>query len=264
MKTRNSFWTVCLLAILSAGSPLALAVTPAELQAELVGPWLVTVEDSQGVDKRTRTLRINGVQERSGGVFTLDAAFGWTDGQQTPIQAEISQATQERKLVFTTNTDTRVVASQGADGKFVGTFTLKNGTVRNATLAKASESELQSAKKSGLSPVSVIAKPAADVPKACATFFGSWKGTWSIGSYGEQWLRIVSVDAQCIVKFSYMGTDRVPRMYNTGQIKDGEFAFVCNSTTGGTCVFQAKGEDLWGRYSNSSGGTNGGIFKKID
>lgn len=357
--------------------------TLTHLQSELISSWLVTVEG----ENRTRTLRIKEVAQKTADTFLLDAEYGWSDGRQTAVKAEVNQIAQERKLILTTQADSRIVAVQAPNGTFAGTFTLKNGATKAISIEKRSEDALRSVVNSASSAVPTIEKaaadvpascasflggwsgnwpnigrvwlwvvavdakcvakysygrsstvpkdfktaeikegvltlprppgtsyfeirgdeifgrysgsdgdnsatmqkvqlsgtsiaslradqkasetivitpPAADVPASCASFFGGWNGTWSQGNFGPQWLRVVSIDAKCIAKFSYSSSNRISGVFETAEIKQGVFSFLCNRSTGGTCVFERKGADLWGSYSNPSGASNSGVFRKID
>lgn len=113
--------------------------TVAQLQTELVAPWLVTVEG----EARTRSLKILGLAEKSEGAFLVDATYGWIDGTQSPVRAEITQAGPERRLQITTPPGSLIVATQSPDGSFTGTFTPKNGTAKAVKLEKFSEQDMQ-------------------------------------------------------------------------------------------------------------------------
>lgn len=110
----------------------------------------------------------------------------------------------------------------------------------------------------GVNPI----PPTSDVPASCAAFFGSWVGTWGYG-IPDQRLRVIEVDAKCIAKYSYANSKIVANVFKTSEIKDGVLSFVCNSDTGGTCVFKPNGNTIDGSYSNSSGGRNNATFKKV-
>lgn len=352
----------------------------AELQTKLISSWLVSVDG----ENRTRTLKIKGSTKKPDGLL-LEADYGWTDGKQTAIKAEINQTIQENKLVLITQADTKIIAAQTPDGKFTGTFALKNGVTKKVTITKLSENELQATRESALSTAPTIQKPgtdvsaacaaflggstgtwpnigrvwlwvvevnaqcvakysyginpkvptsfktteikngiltiprpsgtttfevrgdelvghysgsdgsnstthqriqlsgdslrklradqmaaetviatppAADVPAICADFFGSWVGTWSQGNFDEQRLRIVRVDSKCVARYSYASAKSVSRIFETAEIRDGTLSFVCNSSTGGTCVFRRSGDALYASYSNPAGGQNSANFKK--
>lgn len=217
----------------------------AELRAELISPWLVTV----GGEDRTRTLRITDAAQKTDGTILLEAIYGWSDGRQSPIKAVISQTAQERKLTITTQAGSRIIAIEKASGVFTGVFTLKSGEEKNVTITKFSE------------------KPSAtiNVPPSCealdTAFRGVWVGTWRQGNIPQQWLRISEVDANCKAKFSYSSN---PNSFGTetAEIKKGVLSFLCNSSTNGTCSFTRVGAKLSASYSNPSGGRNTATFEK--
>ncbi len=113
--------------------------------------------------------------QTSAGTFLLDAIYGWTDGNQTPVKAELIQQTAERTLFVTTQPGSKLVATQQPDGTFVGTFTSRNGQPKGLKLEKLSEDELLNVKIRFSAPV-VIVKPATDVPASCAAFSGNQGG----------------------------------------------------------------------------------------
>lgn len=228
-----------------------------QLRSELISAWLVTVDG----ENRTRTLKITGVDQKDAGIFPLDAVYGWTDGNQTAVRAEINQTSQERTLLLTTQPGSKIAATQRSDGIFVGTFTSTSGQSKGLKLEKLSEGELLAA-QSRLSATMAIEKPAADVPAPCAAFSGHWTAKWSLGGY-EAWLWVAKIDAKCSIKYAYLDHARPPKSLATAEIKDGTLSFICNRSTGGTCVFERQGDDLAVSYSNPAGGTNSAVFKKI-
>lgn len=232
------------------------------LQTELVAPWLVTV---QGQD-RPRTLRITGVREDPDGRLVLDAAFGWTDGNQVPVPtASVTQSNKETQLLFVTQAGTRVAAIRMSSGVFEGTFTTNDGVVKTVRIEKLTEDELRAkiAATKATRAAKVVVRPSADVPESCAAFSGQWVGRWSQGNIGKNWLWIAEIDVNCMAKVSYNRNDDLPKSFITAEIKGNELSFLCNSSTGGTCVFKRKGDDLWASYSNPSGGRNSAIFERV-
>ena len=104
-------------------------------------------------------------------------------------------------------------------------------------------------------------KPGNDVPESCASLFGSWFGGWQIGGYQNMTINVTGVEKNCTIRFSY-GSAQKSRYIYTSVAKDGKFSFLCNSSTGGMCSFEKKGDMLIGSYTNPSGGVNAGEFKK--
>ena len=67
----------------------------------------------------------------------------------------------------------------------------------------------------------------------------------------------------CMATFTYGDTTSDPKNFSTIKMDNQEsLSFVCNRSTGGTCTFTVKGDELWASYSNPSGGNNSGVFKK--
>lgn len=264
MKTAASvlFRIVCTMIFVWPGLSFPQEQANARLQTELVSPWLVTV---QGQD-RPRTLRITGVREDPGGKLVLDAAFGWTDGNQVSVPtASVIQSGQETRLLFVTQAGTQVAVVLMSSGVFEGTFTTNDGVVKTVRIQKLTEDELRAkiAATKAARGAKVVVKPSADVPESCAAFSGQWVGRWSQGNIGQNWLWIAEIDVNCIAKMSYERSDSPPNSFRTVEIKGDELSFLCNSSTGGTCVFKRKGDDLWASYSNPSGGKNSAVFEKV-
>jgi hypothetical protein len=128
---------------------------------------------------------------------------------------------------------------------------------------------LAASKVSAQSPVTIDAEkipaitlPGSDVPKECAAFIGGWAAKWEKGGY-ENWLWVTKVDSNCLATNGYQKIGVFPSNYRETIIKNGELSFICNRSTGGTCIFTRVGDDLSVSYSNPSGGTNSAIFKRI-
>jgi len=249
----------CTLVSVSAGISFAQEKTIAQLQAELISPWLVTVEG----EARTRTLRIAGAALKADGMLSLNASYGWTDEGQFAITASASLAGQQSTLQFVTGSSAEVLAKQAPDGSFEGTFTYK-GAAKAVRIQKLSEDELQQKIAAAKAARAVaIVKPADDVPASCASFSGRWAGSWAQGGIGQQWLWVVSIDSKCVAKIAYLGSNRNPTGFETVEIKDGVLEWLCNRGTGGTCVLKRHGDDLWASYSNPAGGRNSAVFTKV-
>jgi hypothetical protein len=254
----------CTIMSLWTGISFAQEKTLAQLQTDFVSAWLVTVEG----EDRTRTLRVTGSAQKSDATLLLEATYGWTDGGQIPIAASANQSGQQTTLQFTTQSGAQVAATQTSHGIFEGTFTDKKGATKAIKIQKISEDELRlkiaSAKAAGAG--AVIVKPAADVPASCASFSGKWTGTWH-KRFGQDWLWVVKIDANCVAKFAYLSHPGSPVRFATVEIKDGALPIVNRS--GGTSIFERHGDELWARYSNPSlgtqpGATNGAVFKKVE
>lgn len=223
---------------------------------ELVGSWLVSV----AYEGRTRLLKISEVSESSNGTHTLTAVYGWSDGSQSPIKAEFVQDPNgSKKIVFVTQADTVITASQDSKTTYIGTFAPKTGSPKGVRITKIADEQLNN-KMFGFE------KPDGTVPEKCAAFFGIWKGSWQQGYVEEQTLKVRKVTVvgeNCIAVFTYGDTKSDPRNFSpvTMTSKD-SLSFICNKSTNGTCTFTVKGDELWANYSNPGGGSNSGVFKK--
>lgn len=263
MKTVASvlFRIVCTMIFVWPGFSFPQEQINTRLQTELVAPWLVTV---QGQD-RPRMLKITGVKEESGGKLVLDATFGWSDGNQVSVPtASVTQSSKETQLLFVTQAGTRVAAIRMSSSVFEGTFTTNDGVVKTVRIEKLTEDELRAkiaATKTARAAKAVV-KPSADVPESCAAFSGQWVGRWGMGM-GQNWLWVAEIDVNCMAKVSIERSDSPPNNFITVEIKGDELSFLCNSSTGGTCVFKRNGNDLWASYSNPSGGRNSAVFERL-
>lgn len=230
--------------------------------SSLVGSWLVTIKG----EPATRTFIVTEEASTANGAL-LKAAYGLSDTGQGPIVAEMRLVNDKRQLLFVTQADTKVSAIEQADGSFQGSFVIKSGRAMDVTITRfTEETKAQIAQAKALADMKA---PGADVPAECAAFFGHWAGRWSQGqgNFGELHLRVAEVKAangQCTARYSFASPPSpIPAPYKA-DIKNGELSFVCNRSTGGTCIFTVKGEStLYGSYSNPSGGVNNGVFNRI-
>lgn len=365
---------------------VALFLTPfgaIAAKESLVGTWLVTVEG----EAKTRSLIISEEALTDGAV--IQAKYGMSVPGAEPIEAKMLRATDQRQLQLVTQASTKIVVTEQSDGNFKGTFALKNGTVKDVTIARVSIQAQPTVATSGLLtiqkpgadvPVNCAAfsggwggewprvgyaslwvvsidascnakvvypagpktpkatqpqspamikgdvlsltrpdggttkfelsgggisanysgpsgvnnttlqridndpalqaraeadqkaamatvPPAPDVPSACAAFYGQWSGTWSQGGLGELYLRVAevkSVGDKCLVRYSYTPSRTPVPAKDTVEVQRGAITFVCNSSTGGTCVFARNGDIISASYTNPGGGRNDGTFKRIE
>ncbi|MDO8958872.1 MAG: hypothetical protein Q7U85_03970 [Rhodocyclaceae bacterium] len=242
------------------GIALAQEKTSSQLQADLVGSWMVTVTG----DSKLRVLKVMNASQRSEGTISLDAIFGLAGEKENAVNPEVTQTAQGRKLFFTSKSGAIVVAIQQPDGSFVGTYEMK-GSTKGVKLAKVAADELVAIGDSAREAraASLFVTPAGDVPLSCAAFSGKWAGNWSQGGVGMAWLSVAEVNAQCIAKIAYLDSDKTPTRFENVQIKDGVLEWLCNKSTAGTCVLKHQGNELWASYSNPSGGSNSAVFKKV-
>jgi hypothetical protein len=230
-----------------------------QVKGEVVSAWVVTVDG----EMRKRLLRISGIEQKDSATFSLSATYGWIDAYKPPVKAELVQSGKERTLNFVTGSNSKIVATQNTDGVFVGTFSPTSGPSKGIRLVKVSDDELSKVLADAQAAVA-IAKPAENVPPACAAFSGKWSGMWSQGGIGQQWLWIMSIDNKCMAKIAYVSSNNPPTSFEMVEIKDGTLEWICNRSTQGTCVMKRNGNDLWANYHNPSGGVNSAVFSKIE
>ncbi len=176
----------------------------------------------------------------------------------------MSRSGQEIKLLLTTQANSQIAATRTAAGIFEGTFTTKNGVSKPIRIERTSEGELEATVEAAnaIRAAGLIVKPGPDVSAEYAAFSGQWTGTWGYGR-GQNWLWIVSIDRGCTAKYALLSNASPPRGFSTAEIKGGELSFLCNRSTGGTCVFSRKGDELWASYSNPAGGINNAVFGRV-
>lgn len=254
MKTLRSFSLAVIVAMTGLLLPsVALSQSqPSSTDTANLAPtsWLVTVEG----EAKTRTLMIAAANPQADGSTELVAAYGRTGGNIYPIRAQMAQSGEQRQLVLITPDSTKIVATERPDGTFQGTFTLTDGRVKRVIITKSASGP----------QVVTFSK---DVPAECSGYVGTWVGRWSLGSSGEQYLRIAevwSIDGKCMARYSYSSSPTTVPGNAIIEIKDGAITFICNRSTGGICVFTHKGESLWAGYKNSIGGGNSGVFKRVE
>ncbi len=226
------------------GSVLFLAATAAmtlsafaQSSSSLVSSWLVTVEG----ESRTRTLIIAEEAATSNGAI-LKATYGMSDEKQGPVPADVQGVGNKRQLSLTTQAGTKIVAIEQPDGTFQGTFSLKTGVTKVVTIARVS----------GETPpitAQTIRLPGADVPLACAEFFGVWSGSWP--NVGRSWLRVANVDSTCTVKYTYGLSAVPPKAYRTARIEAG--VLNMQRTDGGFTTFKIEGNRMAAFYKGPSG-----------
>ena len=107
-----------------------------------------------------------------------------------------------------------------------------------------------------------MTKPGPDVPESCARFFGGWAGDWQF-KMGQQRLWVLGINADCTAQISYREStsNAVPASLIAAEIKQGNLAVPCGR--GGTCTFQARGDEVYASYTDPFGGRNTAVFQKI-
>lgn len=226
------------------------------IQKDFVGSWIVEVDG----EARTRTLNIKAVERKRDGVWILDSTYGWTDGGQTTVNAELITKPEGYRLQLTTQANSLISAEYSGTALFSGTFTWSSGKVRPVRLERLSREEIsnRAANLTASRMRSAIKLPGPDVPAECASLVGGWTGHWGIHG-GEQWLWVVEVDTNCVAKY------QIGRTGYWGPFKSAEIRKGVLSTAGaedGTIQWSRHGDELWASYSGPSGRTNA-VHRKI-
>ncbi len=223
--------------------------------------WLVSMEGHY----LTWILRIAQV-DPSGQLIGATYSNTLNDAERRPINGSVSTAEEKVVLTYVTPSGTPITFTRQPDGSFVGSFTNKKGLQKTAGMKPVSETDIPgiAAAERQSQTQEAIVQPGADVPLACAFFSGEWQGTWSVSGYGQLFLWVEAIDKNCNAKIRYSDKPiRGKSSLNVEMQKDnGSFSFVCNQSTGGTCVITRKGEGAYVNYSNPQGGRNGAYLEK--
>ncbi len=138
--------------------------------------------------------------------------------------------------------------------------------VNDATMSRIDDPAAQAKAEADLRMSTAMVPPSSDVPADCAAYQGHWVGTWAQGAVGDAFLRIVEVrmtGSRCTVRYSYSPSRNLIPASETADLKSGSLSFVCNSSTGGTCVFERSGDSLSATYTNPAGGRNSATFRRV-
>jgi len=238
------------------GDVLAQDDVLSKLRGDLVAPWLVTVQG----ESRIRLLRIKNVSATVNDTFALETDYGFIEDNQTPIQGEVTQIKPTAKLMLTTQAASKIAIWQMPDGTFAGTFTNNKGKTAEARLAKLSEEEVKTKVREAKASreAKIIVKPGPDVPPDCASFVGSWIGSFQYG--GQHWLWVVQMDANCVAKMRVASKDILAPPYRTGSVRNGVLQMQGDGES--MYFFELHGNELWARYSGGNG-TDSGVFARI-
>lgn len=260
MQTRPIWLCVVAAAALFCGLPaVAQSTSTAPTEASLVGTWLVTVDG----ETNTRTFIISNATPAASGALP-DAKYGLSGGNLPPVNAKLARSGEVRQLHITTQASSIIAANEQPDGSFKGTFTTKSGAVKAVLISRVADGSLPPA--AAPKDLAAVVPLVAGIPEECVALHGNWAGTWSQGRYGELFLRVVeasNANGNCILRFSYSESSTPVPARLTAEAKSGSLSFLCNRSTGGTCVFKPSGGDLWASYSDSSGGRNTAVFRRI-
>ena len=226
-----------------------------DLEDELAGLWLVEVSGA----RRPRLLKIHGLEQKSRGVFLLEADYGWYSGEKRRIGAELVYASGELMLTLVTPDGNRITARQEPTGEFAGAFALLNGRTRNVTITKVPPAEVEAMQRAELNAVPDIQQPSADVPAACASFIGGWTGV--VPNDGRFWLWVVEADRSCGVKYSYGASQTVPLEFMAGEIRNGVLTVP---RLKGHAAFEIQGAGLVRKMFGTGGAGTPVAFHKVN
>ncbi len=109
------------------------------IDEQMISAWIVNVQG----ETRTRVLKITAATPRSESLFSLDAIYGWVDGNQTPITAEVILSGKEMSLNLTTQPGSVIKTVRITPRIFEGTFTGIDGRTKPVTIVRASHEDLQ-------------------------------------------------------------------------------------------------------------------------
>lgn len=249
---------ILLLLALGSANLYAQSAAAAPRPASWGGLWLMEIQGTFD----TRTLSIPDVPLPGDEGGSVVISYATTGGALSPVSMQITGPAGSRQIGFTTPGGIAVAATEQADGSFKAKLTYKNGTLRDATIARTTEAEVK--RIASVDP-RVPVPPAPTVPAECAALHGTWLGRWARGNY-EMYLRIVETVVQggvCTVRLSYSRSATPVAARTAAVVKDDSMSFLCNLSTAGTCYFKRRDESLWASYASSSG-TNSANFKKVD
>lgn len=234
------------LSLLLAGP--SLAQSAAELEGRLIASWLITVES----ESRERVLKIEKLAPLPSGAFQLDTLFGYVDEKPVPLKADLEKKDGVFTLTFTNRFGSKANAILDDTGVFRGTFTDARANVKKMTLVKTSEAILAT-------KATPMTQPGADVPPACAAFFGGWVGDWPNVGRAYLWVRAISAD--CSAQVTY-GRSATPTGSTVSATIKGT-SLVLPRPDGGTTTFEMTGTGLLGRYRGPAG-TNEGRMERVE
>jgi hypothetical protein len=203
-RFKSATAAVVLLGLVALVSPPATAqLALADLQAKLIGSWLMTIEGMPG----TKNLEIQLVAEKSEGAYRVTGSFAFFEGKPAPLRdAEILQSSGKLTLAFTMGSGAAYAATAQPDGTFAGTFRNPAGQVRSMKLEKGA--------------AAVAAAPVSD-------FDGRWTGDAYPASDcvpGVYDITIKDGRISGTARFLSSGGDRVSTV--TGQVRPDKTATV--------------------------------------
>jgi hypothetical protein len=234
-------------------SPAADATILAKRQADLVAPWIITIQG----EAKARGMHIRRAERTSDTVWKLDATYDLLYAKdQTSIKADLTVVPSGYKLELVTQANSLIVAESTDLAVFSGTFKPSSGAARRVMIEKVSAEEFSKRQQAALAQLFV--QPGADVPTSCAGFVGRWAGYWP--NYGQTSLWVVEVNAQCVAKYAHRSSAAFPTTFQTVTIKDGVLEDLDRQGFGN--FFELHTDELWARHTEQ-GGSNATVFRRI-
>lgn len=230
-----------------------------QLPFDMTSSWRMAVSR----DERAQALQIpEGINRDNTKKFFLNTISGFTKGELVKVSAEMIETAQSRILLLTFATGNKLIAVQKQEGIFEGTLTTTNGQALSAKIQKLTEKEIGeiAANSTASRAKSAIKLPAADVPASCAGFIGGWTGSWP--HYGQTWLWVVEIDANCIATYAHRGGPNFPSasVFKKAEIAKGVLSSPKDD--GGIDSFELHGNELWALHRGSDGNNNT-VFRKV-
>ena len=225
-----------------------------KIRQDAFGSWLVDIDG----ETRTRTLNIKGAEKNRDGSWELDATYGWSDGEQTPVKAELTAKPHGYSLQLTTQVGSVISAEFDGAASFIGSFTGSSGKARPARLERYSIDEISKRVAKQIDALMKAGAPGPDVPAECASMYGGWTGSWNVGE-GQQWLWIAKIDSKCVAKYQF-GRAGYRGPFRSGEIKNG--VLRTSGAENGSISWERHADDLWASYLGPQGVSNT-VYKKV-
>lgn len=261
---------ICFIAALgfACGAALAQDSPAARIQKDLYGSWIVDVEG----EARSRTLNVRGAEAGKDGAWALDTTYGWSDGNQTPVNTTVVVKPEGYTLTLVTQANSRITAELLKTSLLHGTFTWSTGVTKPVTLERFPPDEIKAhgAAMRATRMKAAMKAPGPGVSPECAAWLGGWDGRWmaSGGSTSPVtfWVTEVKQDAggPCNLTFqasSGLGTVPKPLPVEGRASKE----YLCNDSTLGYCIMKmsSDGTSVDISYRSSQGGYNYAPMKKL-
>lgn len=242
-----------------AGESAAPSGEANQLPFDMASSWRMTVRR----DGRSQVVQIpEGINRDNTKKFLLNTISTFTKGELVNISAEMIETSRGRVLVLTPETGNKITVLQNKDGNFEGTLTTAKGLILGIQIEKLTAKEISeiAANSAASRTESAIKLPGADVPASCAGLIGGWTGRWP--HYGQTWLWVIEIDANCMVKYAHRGGPKFPdaSVFKKTQVTKG--VLLSPKDDGGVDTFELHGDEVWARHTGPDG-NNSTVFSKI-